>query len=76
LETAYRRAELLYPATHAAQTRNPSAQTRTTTDRSISGAPSDVTASNAASKRHKEPSGSVSEAVQKAFRSFGNGVSP
>ena len=29
LDTAYRRAELLRPATHAAQTRTPSAQTRT-----------------------------------------------
>jgi hypothetical protein len=70
LESAYRRAELLRPASHAAQTRNPSAQTRTTTDRSIYGAPSDVTASNAASKRTKAPSGSVSDAVSKAFRSF------
>jgi hypothetical protein len=75
LETAYRRAEMLLPAdTHAAQTRSPSAQTRTTTDRSISGAPSDVTASNAASKRKQDPSGSVSEAVQKAFKAFGNGA--
>lgn len=47
LDTAYRRAELLRPATHAAQTRNGThaAQTRTHTaqtrsaDRSISGAP-------------------------------------
>jgi hypothetical protein len=75
LETAYRRAELLRPASQAAQTRNPSAQTRTTTDRSIYGAPSDVTASNAASKRPKTPSGSVSEAVQKAFRSFNGAAS-
>jgi hypothetical protein len=39
LDTAYQRAERLYPATHAAQTRQttPSAQTRS--DRSISGAP-------------------------------------
>jgi len=39
LDTAYRRAELLRPTTHADQTRNTSAQTRPTTDRSISGAP-------------------------------------
>ena len=38
LPTAYRRAELLRPRTHAAQTRNPSAQTRPE-DKSISGAP-------------------------------------
>jgi len=40
LDQAYRRAELLSPATHAAQTRNgsPAAQTRTP-DRSISGSP-------------------------------------
>jgi hypothetical protein len=39
LDTAYQRADRLYPATHAAQTRQttPSAQTR---DKSISGAPS------------------------------------
>jgi hypothetical protein len=39
LDTAYRRAELLRPATHAVQNRTQPAQTRTT-DRSISGAPS------------------------------------
>jgi len=41
LETAYRRADAFYPATHAAQTRQttPSAQTRQH-DKSISGAPS------------------------------------
>jgi hypothetical protein len=75
LESAYRRAELLRPASQAAQTRNPSAQTRTTTDRSIYGAPSDVTASNAASRRPKTPSGSVSDAVSKAFRSFNGAAS-
>ena len=36
LETAYRRAEMLHPATHAPQTRTPSAQTREA-DRSIHG---------------------------------------
>jgi hypothetical protein len=41
LETAYRRADALYPTTTpAAQTRAPSAQTRSATDRSIHGAPS------------------------------------
>lgn len=38
LDTAYARADRLYPATHAAQTRTHTAQTRTH-DRSISGAP-------------------------------------
>lgn len=38
LEDAYRRADLLYPEPHAAQTRTQSAQTRDS-DRSISGAP-------------------------------------
>jgi hypothetical protein len=39
LETAYRRADALYPS-HAAQTRTTTAQTRPSTDRSIHGAPS------------------------------------
>jgi hypothetical protein len=70
LETAYRRAELLRPGTHAPQKGNPSAQTRTT-DRSISGAPSDVTASNAASRRPREASRSPREAVQRAIAANG-----
>jgi hypothetical protein len=70
LPTAYRRAELLRPATHAAQTRNPSAQTRST-DRSISGAP-DVTASNAASRR-QEKVPDRRAAIQNAIRSVGSG---
>jgi hypothetical protein len=65
LETAYRRAELLYPATHAAQTRNPPAQTRQT-DRSISGSP-DVAPSNGASRKQK-PSGSPREALENAMQ--------
>ena len=65
LETAYRRAELLYPATHAAQTRNPPAQTRQT-DRSISGNP-DVAPSNGASRKQK-PSGSPREALENAMQ--------
>jgi hypothetical protein len=64
LETAYRRAELLYPATHAAQTRDPPAQTRQT-DRSISGNPG-VAPSNGASRKQK-PSGSPREALQNAM---------
>jgi hypothetical protein len=60
LETAYRRAELLKPATQAAQTRGdtPSAQTRPA-DRSISGSPGGVVASQAAaaSRRSEKPVG-------------------
>jgi hypothetical protein len=67
LETAYRRAEALSPATHAAQTRAPSAQTRTA-DRSISGNP-DVAPSNGAS-RTKKPVGRR-EAISNAFRANG-----
>lgn len=67
LATAYRRAEMLYPATHAAQTRTAtSAQTRPV-DRSISGAP-DVTASNAALRRQKPASSTPREAVANAIR--------
>jgi hypothetical protein len=65
LETAYRRAELLYPATHAAQTRDPPAQTRQT-DRSISGNPG-VAPSNGASRKQK-PSGSPREALENAMQ--------
>jgi hypothetical protein len=66
LETAYRRAEALYPAAHAAQTRTTSAQTRPT-NRSISGAP-DVAPSNGASRRPQKPSGSAREATLNAMR--------
>ena len=65
LPTAYRRAELLNPATHAAQTRDPPAQTRQT-DRSISGSP-DVAPSNGASRKQK-PSGSPREALENAMQ--------
>ena len=66
LETAYRRAELLHPATHAAQTRTTPAQTRDNTDRSIHGSP-DVAPSNGASRRPKEPSRNPRDAVQNAM---------
>jgi hypothetical protein len=65
LETAYRRAEALYPATHAAQTRAPSAQTRP--DRSIHGNP-DVAPSNGASRRPQKASASPREATLNAMR--------
>jgi hypothetical protein len=65
LETAYRRAELLQPATHAAQTREatPSAQTRPA-DRSISGSPGG--AAPAASRRSEKPVGRR-EAIEHAI---------
>jgi hypothetical protein len=65
LPTAYRRAELLHPTTQAAQTRSTSAQTRPV-DRSISGA-LDVSPSNGTSRRPRQPSGSVREAVAGAI---------
>jgi hypothetical protein len=66
LPTAYRRAELLYPATQAPQTRTPSAQTRPV-DRSISGS-HDAGPSNGTSRRPREPSSSPREAVANAIR--------
>jgi hypothetical protein len=64
LETAYRRAELLRPSTHAAQTRTTPAQTRPA-DRSIHGAP--ATANGSRRERPREPSKTPREAVQKAI---------
>jgi len=65
LPEAYRRADLLNPTTHAAQTRNPSAQTRPV-DRSISGT-RDAGPSNGTS-RPRQPSASPREAVANAIR--------
>ena len=65
IETAYRRAELLRPAARAAQTGNPSAQTRPT-DRSIHGAP-DVAPSNGASRPTKKSSPTARDAVKNAM---------
>jgi len=65
LDQAYQRAELLRPASHAAQTRTPSAQTRPT-DRSISGNP-DVAPSNGASRRPKDASPTPRSALQNAM---------
>jgi hypothetical protein len=66
LDQAYQRAELLRPATHAAQTRNPSAQTRTS-DRSIHGNP-DVAPSNGASRRPREASPTARTALANAMK--------
>jgi len=72
LETAYRRAELLYPATQAAQTRGtaPSAQTRPPADRSISGSPGGVSAASlaAASRRASEKPIGRREAIANAIK--------
>lgn len=70
LETAYRRAELLNPATQAAQTRTQSAQTRDP-DRSISGAPGGGTNGATPSKRG-EPR-SIRDTVEHATRRVSNG---
>jgi hypothetical protein len=77
LETAYRRAELLSPATQAAQTREttPSAQTRPA-DRSISGSPGGAAASSlaaAASRRSEKPVGRR-EAITNAIRRVNGGL--
>jgi len=83
LDTAYRRAELLRPATHAAQTRTDgtapqtrthAAQTRSTsaqtrTDRSISGAPS---GSNGAAR--PKPSANRRDAIANAIKRVGGSL--
>ena len=72
LETAYRRAELLSPTTHAAQTRTQSAQTRTP-DRSIHGSPEAVVST----ARRERPRGaavpSTRDAVTNAIRRVNGG---
>ena len=65
LETAYRRAELLQPATHAPQTRSPAAQTRNA-DRSISGSPGGASTRPPA-RRTEKPIGRR-EAIANAIR--------
>jgi hypothetical protein len=74
LESAYRRAELLRPATQAPQTRetSPAAQTRAPADRSISGSPG-VTGSNPAPRRNDKPVGRR-EAIANAIRRVNGGV--
>lgn len=65
LDTAYRRADLLRPP-RAAQTRNPSAQTRQPTDKSIYGAPSASSANGGAHRRSDKPVGRR-DAIQRAI---------
>jgi hypothetical protein len=74
LETAYRRAELLKPATQADQTRgtSTSAQTRPA-DRSISGSPGGVVASAASSRRSDKPVGRR-EAIANAIKRVNGGL--
>jgi hypothetical protein len=63
LETAYRRAELLRPSTHAAQTRTTPAQTRQ--DKSIYGSPE--AANGSGRERPRQASRSPREAIEKAI---------
>jgi hypothetical protein len=72
LDVAYRRAELLSPAPHAAQTRPQSAQTRDTVNRSISGAPAGP-ASNGAGRRSDKPIGRR-EAIADAIKHVNGGL--
>ena len=70
LETAYRRAELLNPATQAAQTRTASAQTRPP-DRSISGAPGGGANGTTPTKRGE--SRSLRDTIEHSARRVSNG---
>lgn len=79
LETAYRRAELLKPATTAAQTRDTAPQTRTTeADKSISGAPSGAssTQSQRPPARSKEAGKTTGrrEAIANAIKRVNGGL--
>ena len=70
LDQAYARADRLYPATHADQTRNTPAQTRPTA-RSISGAPAGP--SNGTGRRPDKPVGrreAIANAMKRANNSF------
>jgi hypothetical protein len=71
LETAYRRAELLHPATRAAQTRPTSAQTREP-DRSIHGT-SEI-GPNGTSRRPRQPSPTPRAAVANALARLNGGI--
>ena len=70
LPTAYRRAELLRPRTQAAQTRNPSAQTRPE-DKSISGAPASGPSDG---QRRESKKVGRRDAIAGAFRHVNGGV--
>jgi hypothetical protein len=72
LDTAYRRAELLRPATHAAQTRNPPAQTRS--DKSIHGAPDGSSLSDRQPRRSSDKPIGRREAIANAIKRVNGGV--
>jgi hypothetical protein len=73
LETAYRRADLLNPATQAAQTRAQTAQTREPSpDRSISGAPGGG-GTNGATPSKRGEHRSIRDSVEHATRRVSNG---
>ena len=72
LDTAYRRAELLSPATQAAQTRTPSAQTRPP-DRSISGAPGGSANGNGATPQKRGELRSLRDTIEHNARRVSNG---
>lgn len=70
IEQAYRRAEMLRPATQAAQTRAQSGQTRDDSDRSISGAPAAGGGNSPSTARRKSSEKAVGrrEAIGNAIR--------
>jgi hypothetical protein len=72
LETAYRRAELLQPATTAAQTRDTAPQTRIPADRSISGSPG-ASGSNPLPRAPAKPTGRR-EAIANAIKRVNGGM--
>jgi hypothetical protein len=72
LETAYRRAELLRPASTAPQTRTTAAQTRAPADRSISGSPG-ANGSQPSPRRSEKPSGRR-EAIANAIKRVNGGM--
>jgi hypothetical protein len=77
LETAYRRAELLKPATTAAQTRDTAPQTRTVADKSISGAPAGASAPSERPAARREANGKPTgrrEAIANAIKRVNGGL--
>lgn len=73
LETAYRRAEKLNPATTAAQTRDTAPQTRTPADRSISGSPGASGSNPLPRAKDSKPTGRR-EAIANAIKRVNGGM--
>jgi hypothetical protein len=73
LESAYRRAELLKPASTAAQTRATAPQTRAPADRSISGSPGGTPTNGSMSRAPAKPSGRR-EAIANAIKRVNGGL--